>query len=275
MPRRAYLTIDDSPTRHTDDLTDWLAAENIPAVIFAIGSAYTDLHLQCEGIEQNPDPIRHAIDKDFVIGNHTLTHRRASELSFDEIKHEIEVTEILIDRLYREAGRARPHKLIRFPHLDRGCGGYVVDYDAAETKGYDLRKIFLDGLNVRLVPPTTAQIEKKAQIQNYLAKEGFSAGAFTGITFNWYQKTEMTLARDSLFTFSTADWMLNPDFEAYKKDWPYQTLDALKGKIDRDETLKSTASRHIILAHDHNNMYNTTRDLIRHMKDGGIDFIGV
>lgn len=275
MTKRAYLTIDDSPTKHTDELTDWLVARDIPAVIFAIGSAYNDMHLQCEGMVQNSDPVRRAIEKGFVVGNHTYTHRRTSELSFADVVSEIEQTEKLIDDLHRQAGKSRDHKLIRFPHIDRGCGAWVVDYDAAEKKGYDLKSLFLEGLNIKLADPTDEQREKKQKIQEYLAREGFTASVYQGVTFDWYADTEMADARDSLYTFSTSDWMMNPDFEAYRKDWTYQSLDALKKKADDDQWLQSNESANIILAHDHNNMFAVTTALIEHMKNSGIEFLSI
>lgn len=275
MTKRAYLTIDDSPTRHTDALTDWLAARDIPAVIFAIGSAYQDMHLQCEGMEQNPDPIRRAIGKNFVIGNHTFTHRRSSELSFEDVVTEIEKTEWLIDGLYRQAGKTRTHKLIRFPHLDRGCGAWIVDYDLAATQGHDLKSLFLEGLNIKLADPSDEQRAKKRKIQDYLAREGFTASVFEGVTFEWYVQTEMAQARDSLYTFSTSDWMMNPDFEAYRKDWAYQSLDALKQKIDDDPWLRAEDSANIVLAHDHNNMFGVTTSLVDHMTNNGIEFVPI
>ncbi len=271
----AYLTIDDSPTRHTDALTDFLLAENVPAVLFCIGSAYTDLHLQCEGMEQDAQPIRNAIAKGFPIGNHTYTHRRSSELAFEEVVAEIEKTETIIDRLYREAGAARPAKLVRFPHIDRGCGSWVVDYDAAGRHRDTLVHLFTSGLNIAMQKPTAAQVEKKARIQEYLKREGFTADVFPGVTHPWYVETEMAEARDSLMTFSTADWMLNPDFAPYAKDWAYRSLDALKGKIDDDADLQRTDSAHIILAHDHNNLFETVSALVRYMKAQGFDFKGI
>lgn len=277
MPK-AYLTIDDSPTRHTDDLTDWLAARGVPAVLFCIGSNYTDLHVACEGIEQNPDPIRRAIEKGFVIGNHTFTHRRSSEMPLADVVAEIEKTESLIDGLYRAAGRARPVKLVRFPHLDRGAGGWVVDYDAAPAAHQPtLRQLFLGGLNITLAPPTAEQVEKKAAIQDYLKREGFTASAYKGVTLDWYAQGEMATAADSLMTFSTSDWMLNPDFAGYaaKWDWQYKSLDALKGKIDDDADLWREDSAHVILAHDHNRLFETTRDLVQHMQARGMEFVGV
>ncbi len=272
---KAYLTIDDSPTRHTDEMTDWLVANDIPAVLFCIGSSYTDLHLQCEGMEQNPAPIQRAIEKGFVIGNHTWTHRRSSELSYKEIISEIEKTERTIDAIYRAAKKPKTHKLLRFPHIDRGCGGWVVDYNAAGKYRDILKEMFVGGLNIKLTPPTEEQKEKKDLIQTYLKKEGYSAEAFKGVTFDWYQHTEMKDAADSLYTYSTSDWMINPDFKDYSKDWQYQSLDALKKKIDDDATLKDEKSAHIILAHDHNNLCTGTKGLIAHMKQNGIEFIGV
>ncbi len=275
MTATAYMTIDDSPTYDTDELTDFLVARNVPAVLFCIGTAYTDLHVQCQGMEQLPDPIERAIAKGFLIGNHTYTHRRSSELNFDEVVSEIEKTEALIDAAYKKAGKTRQAKLIRFPHIDRGAGGWVVDYSAAGEYGHTLSALFGKGLNITLDPPTAAQIEKKEKIQDYLKAEGFSAGLYQGVTFPWYTQTEMKDARDSLYTFSTSDWMMNPDFAEHRHKWPYQSLDALKGKIDNDLWLFSADSANIILAHDHNRMLSVTTSLIDHMLARGIKFLPV
>lgn len=270
--RKAYLTIDDSPTRHTDDLTDFLVREDVPAVLFCIGSAYKDLHLDCEGIEQNALPILNAIHKGFVIGNHTYTHRRSSELSYDEVISEIEKTENLIEQLYQEAGKPRPVKLIRFPHLDRGAGANIVDFEKAGPHRLDLLRLFTSGLNIDLQKPTAEQIDKKARIQNYLKREGFTADVYPGVKLPWYAQTEMAQARDSLMTFSTSDWMLNPDFREHSALWPYKSLDALKAKMDDDKDLQRTDTAHIILAHDHNNLFETTTELVRYMKAQNFKF---
>jgi peptidoglycan/xylan/chitin deacetylase (PgdA/CDA1 family) len=273
--KRAYLTIDDSPTRHTDALTGWLAARNIPAVLFVIGSGYQDLHLTCEGIEQNPDPVRRAIEKGFVIGNHTLTHRRASECSANDLMEDIKKTDYLIDTLYKEAGKPRTHKLFRFPHLDRGAGGWVVDYAAAGKHENTLKDLFGLGLNITLDPPTQEQADKKNTLQAFLKSEGFSTACFQDITFAWYTDTEMADAADSLYTFSTSDWMINPDFAPHSAGWAYQSLEELKTKIDEDKWLHAEDSANIILAHDHNNLFGGTTALIAHMVESGIQFIEI
>lgn len=272
MPRDAYLTIDDSPTHETDALLDFLIARDIPATLFCIGSAYKDMHIECEGIEQNPGPILRAIQKGFLIGNHTYTHRRSSELAYEEIVAEIEKTEMLIDGLYKQAGKTRPARLMRFPHIDRGAGGWVVDYNAAGPHKEVLMELFGSGLNISLNPPSEAQIEKKDKIQDYLKREGFVTDIYKGVTFPWYQG-EMKESRDLLYTYSTSDWMLNPDLACYSEPWAYKSLEALKGKIDDDPWLQDEGSAHIVLAHDHNKLFGVVTALIAHMQDSFIRFI--
>jgi peptidoglycan/xylan/chitin deacetylase (PgdA/CDA1 family) len=278
MSVSAYLTIDDSPTYETDQMVDFLLAREIPAVLFCIGDAYTDLHLQCQGMTQLPGPIIRAIEKGFVIGNHTYTHRRSSELSFEDIVEEIEKTEKIIDDFYRRSGRTRTHKLIRFPHLDRGAGGWIVDYDAAGVHGDTLKRLFSDGLNISLKTPDPEQVEKKQKIQDYLKREGFTADIYPGVSFPWYTDTEMATARDSLYTFSTSDWMLNPDFAHHAAAWPYRTLEALKDKIDMHlspDRPDPNGHTHIVLAHDHNKLFPVLSALIDHMLGRGVRFIPV
>lgn len=277
--RQAYLTIDDSPTHQTDRMTDWLAERGIPAVFYCIGADYKDLDIACQGIESNPDPLIRAIEKGFVLGNHLYTHNRSSGMDFETVVAEIQKTESLIDGLYKKANKTRPCKLLRFPHLDRGCGGWIVDYNAVPAHRDTLMELFAGGLNIKLTPPTAQQIEMKARLQDWLKSEGFQASTecFKGVTFPWVEQTEMASAADALYTFSTSDWMLNPDFTAYaqKWNWQYQTLDALKKKIDDDVWLKDTNSRHVILAHDHNGLGNTTLALVQHFIDQGFEFLPV
>lgn len=272
MSRKAYLTIDDSPTFETDALVDWLVANDVPATLFCIGGAYKDMHIDCDGMEQNPGPILRAIDKGFLIGNHTYTHRRAGELSYEDVVAEIEKTDTMIDRLYAQAGKARPAKLMRFPHIDRGAGGWVVDYDAAGKHKAALMELFGAGLNITLAPPSAEQVEKKEKIQAYLKREGFVTDIYNGVSFPWYQG-EMAASRDLLYTFSTSDWMLNPDLARYAAPWPYKSLDALKDKIDTDPWLSDRTSAHIVLAHDHNGLLPITTELFAHMKKNGIEFV--
>lgn len=268
----AYLTIDDSPTAQTDALTGALAARDIPAVLYCIGGAYEDLGIPGQGIAQNPQPVIRAIQKGFVIGNHLYSHRRASELPYEDVVEEIEKTERLIDDCYRQAGIARPAKLLRFPHLDGGCGGWVVDYDAAPAYRDELVALFSQGLNISLDPPTDEQREKKQKLQDYLAGEGFTTANFKAVHYPWYEQSGMAAARDALYTYSTADWMLNPAFAAFAAAWPYRSLDDLKQKIDDDPYLADADSADIILMHDHEGLMEQNIALIDYMRDKGIAF---
>jgi peptidoglycan-N-acetylglucosamine deacetylase len=270
----AYLTIDDSPTRYTDELTDWLATRGIPAVLFCIGSTYTDLHVDGEGMEQNPEPIVRAIQKGFHVGNHLWSHRRASELTLEVIIEEIEKTEGLIDKLYRRSGKTRPAKLLRFPYIDRGTGGWIVDYSAMGPHRDYVTKMFSSGLNITLEPPSQRLIDKKHALQDYLKREGFRTDVYDGVTFDWYTNTEMVQARDHLCTFSTSDWMLNPAFARYNPDWTYHSVDDIKAAMNKDPCLNDPSSAHIIIAHDHDGLTGVTTALVRHLLDRNYRFSG-
>ena len=150
----------------------------------------------------------------------------------------------------------------------------MVDYEAAGEYSADLQELFGSGLNITLNKPPAALVEKKEKIQEYLRREGFVTEDFSGVTFPWYQG-EMKESRDVLYTYSTSDWMMNPDFAPYNKDWAYHSVDELKDKIDADPWLQDETSRHIVLAHDHNNMYEVTTALIDHMQKRSIEFVDV
>lgn len=259
MERKAYLTVDDSPSARTDDLIDALAADNIPALLFCRG----------DRLEESPASIVRAIKKGFVIGNHAYSHTRFSTLSFKQCVEEIEKTEALIDAAYEIAGALRPGKYFRFPHMDRGAGGWVVDYDAVPECREALLKLFGDGLNIDLKPPSAEMLGKKAALQDYLKKSGFKPPC-PKPSFPWYVKTEMAAAVDAMFTYSTSDWMIT---RRHAGKWSYKTLVDLKNKIDNDPWLWHESSAHIVLAHDQDETAATALALIGHMKDGGFEFL--
>ncbi len=275
MTKQAWLTIDDSPTHHTDQLTDFLVERDISAVLFCIGADYKDLGIPCQGMESMPDPVFRAIQKGFLIGNHTYTHSRYSDMRYEDMVQEIEKTERMIDGLYKKAGKTRAAKLFRFRDIDRGCGTWVIDYTKAGGHAETIRNLFLGGVNLKEQAQTAESIEKKEKLQEYLVREGFTADVYKGVTFPWYTQTEMARARDSLYTYSTSDWMLNHDFKDYSGAWAYQSLDALKRKIDDDPWLGAQDSANIVLAHDHNNLFDVTASLIDHMAGKGIKFLEV
>lgn len=245
----AFLTIDDSPSPESGDLLDFLKAENIQALLFCHG----------DRLEADPATMIRAVREGHILGNHLYSHRRASTLSYDEIVLEIEKTEQLIDAVYKAAGKDKPARYLRFPHLDRGTGGWVVDYDEFEGAQRALiLKLFGDGINIDISKrPTAAQFALSAEIQAYLQQAG-------------YTPPPVQIAReiDWLCTYSTADWMLTA---RHKGKWPYQTLEALKEKIDNDAWLKSGKTQ-LVLSHDQSETVEITCALIRHMQETGVQF---
>ena len=108
-----YLTIDDAPSSHLTDKINFLSEHHIPAIFFCRG----------EFLEKNKLLVINAIQKGFIIGNHSYTHPYFLQTPLDVIYEEIQKTEDLIDECYLQAHVKRPYKLIRLPFGDRGAGG--------------------------------------------------------------------------------------------------------------------------------------------------------
>lgn len=259
---KAYLTIDDSPSESTGALADFLAARGIPALFFARGDM----------LEANPAPLVRALQMGFDAGNHTYSHRRASEHSLEEMKADILKCEALIEQAYRAAGAARRHKTFRFSYLDRGAGAWVVDFDRlAPERRQAMEPVFLEGLNFcdRKKPGPEA-FEKMAALQEFLKSEGFAA-PFQGVTLDWYARTEAAEARDCLFTYSTSDWMLTR--RHLERNWPCRDLGDLTRRIDEDAGLKDAGSAHVVLAHDQAEIFTAVCGLVEHFSARGFEFL--
>ena len=104
------LTIDDIPQKVTRDMVDYLSEKGIPAIFFTVG----------ENLEKDPETAVYALQKGFLIGNHSYAHPGFSKISFAEGIREIERTEELLNRIYTEAGVERKAKIFRFPYIDKG-----------------------------------------------------------------------------------------------------------------------------------------------------------
>jgi len=167
----AYLTIDDSPSRQTEMLVDFLSASQIPAILFVRGSR----------LEQNPIAIEYAIEKGVLIGNHSYAHKPAGEMEPQEWCDDFELCEHLIEAAYARVGIARPAKYYRFPYIDRGDGKKVEQIDKAAISNNNLTSIF----------------------QQYLKDNGFSQ------PFKNMPASYPSEAADCLYTFTARDWMLN------------------------------------------------------------------
>lgn len=63
--KTVYLTFDDGPSKHTEQVLDILKAEGIKATFFVLG----------EQVEQHPDIARRVLEEGHAIGNHSYNHK--------------------------------------------------------------------------------------------------------------------------------------------------------------------------------------------------------
>jgi len=260
----AYLTIDDSPSHDTDRLVDFLVERGVPAVLYVRGAFMED--------DVNLNKIVRAIEKGFLISNHSYAHDRTSMVGFAEQTAQISKTQALIDRAYMAANEKQEIKSVRFPHIDRGTAAHIIDFDtlAPEYRPY-VQKMFWEGLNVQnLAPPTPEQMKLKNDMQDWLVQNGFEKLPTPDVTLPWFVDSELATAIDAMYTFSTSDWMLTP---RHAGKCLYKTLDDLKQKIDDDIWLNTENSAHIILAHDdREDSFDVTTALIDHLLERDFNF---
>lgn len=107
---RAILTIDDSPSKITPQIIEYLQLKQIVPVINFIGAR----------VDKYFDEAVCAVKSGAVIGNHSFSHPHFSELSLEECRNEILQTEQEINRVYNFAKMERRHRVFRFPYGDKG-----------------------------------------------------------------------------------------------------------------------------------------------------------
>ena len=160
---KLILTIDDMPEENTTALVDYLSGAGIPAVFFAVG----------ENLEKRPEIAVYALQRGFLIGNHSYSHPAFSSISVEEGIREITRTETLLNRIYQEAGVKREYRFFRFPYIDKG-GGYRGFY------------------------------------QDYLKKSGFSKLADTGVDAPGYLAQGMHRDVDTACSFDCQEYNIPP-----------------------------------------------------------------
>jgi len=169
-----FLTIDDGPSVHMTEKVDYLSERGIPAILFCIGRQ----------LKKRPEAALHAIQKGFVIGNHSTTHPHFSDASLDECCREITEADRLIDALYKTAGKERPAKWFRFPYGDKGDGKYGMVFDTARQP----------------------DLHRKQYLQSFLRELGYCQPAFEGVTHEFYRHAGL---------LDDVDWHWTFDFMEY------------------------------------------------------------
>ena len=200
-----YLTIDDSPSSHTDEMIDYLVDKKIPALLFVRG----DL------LEGNLAPIIRAIKNGFVIGNHSYAHKPFGEYTYEQAIDDIEKCDRIIDKTYEQANVKRPGKYFRFPYLDRGDGDRIERY--FET-----------------VSDVDISMDEKVQkIQTYLHENDFTQPFKTNHPL--YKNKSIASAVDCLMTYTSFDWMLT---DRHIGKWNCNNIDDLKHRLDQSDMKK-------------------------------------
>jgi hypothetical protein len=263
LKSKAYLTIDDSPSNRMDDLVDYLEGRGIPALFFCRG----------DRLEENAPSAVRAVQKGFVLGNHAYSHQRSSQKDFAWIVNEIEKTDELLEEIYALATTHGRRKYFRFPQLDRGTAGWIVDYDRYEGRDREaLMAAFAEGLNIQSMDrPGRDAFDKKERLQTYLAGAGY-VQPFPGVTHSWFNTGEIARAHDCLYTFSNCDWMLTA---RHAGKWPYKTVNDLKQKALSDPYLSREGGVNVILAHDQAEIVDVTIELIEDLANNGLEFLEV
>lgn len=155
----AVLTIDDIASKNTPAIVDFLCEKGIKCLMFAWG----------ELVENRFDEAVYALRHGIIVGNHSYSHPKFSELSVEEGIREIEKCEEVLDRLYKAAGVDRRYRPFRFPYGDKGG-------------------------------------EKKEAFQRYLSEKGFDKLDDTGIAYPWWKKRGLDKDIDTLWTFDFMEY---------------------------------------------------------------------
>lgn len=197
----AILTIDDISSRNTPAMVDYLKEHNIIAVMFGVG----------ENIERYYDNAVYALKNGMIVGNHTYSHPKMSELDYDRCIDEIEKCERVLDKLYADANVERKYRPFRFPFGDKGG-------DKAEA------------------------------LQQYLKDNGFNKLSDAKIDYPWWEENHCDKNIDTFWTFDFAEYCIRPGSDFTKED-VYKRMYDINPK--EGAALFGEDNNHIILLHAH------------------------
>ncbi len=217
--KKGYLTIDDGPSCDRREKVDILQRYNIPAIWFCLGKE----------LELNRESSIYTIRSGGIIGNHSYSHPRFSELSLDECYEEIIKTDRIIDQLYACAEVDRPVKIFRFPYGDRGVGTsfYDFNYNPVEEK-------------------------RLHDLQMMLAELGYSCPTFSDIEYEYYKLNREKKYLDWYWTYDVMEWCVFQTPPQYGIKGLAEVLELMDLNLpERWAGLNYEKSADIILIHDH------------------------
>lgn len=125
--KKIILTFDDGPSSKFKQLLDYLTDNKHKAIFFILGK---------EVDSKNEKFLIKAINKGFLIGNHSYSHPNFSKILFEEAKKEILKTDKIIENLYRKSAKKRTLKIFRFPFGSQGGSNKSIIQKFLKELGY-------------------------------------------------------------------------------------------------------------------------------------------
>ena len=218
---KAILTIDDIASENTPAVVDYLCEKKITAVMFAVG----------ENVEKHYEQAVYALQKGMIIGNHSYSHPGFSGISMEECVEQIERTEEILDKLYRDAGVERKYKPFRFPYGDKGG-------------------------------------DKHAALQELFKKKGFDKLSDDAITYPWYLESGAHEDIDTFWTFDFAEYRIRPGAD-FTEEMVFERMNDMTPGVGAP--LLKEGNSHILLLHAHDDTEKMVPEYYRLFLDYAIE----
>lgn len=241
MSKTIYLTIDDAPSSDCLNKLDYLDQHGIKAVWF------------CEGkrIEEFPTYTAEILKRGHIIGNHLYSHPWCSDTPVETIRHEIDLTDNLINQVHGTTGITRTQHFFRFPYGDKG-----------------------DGLRGDvLATPTADGQERREAIQAHLRDHGYTQPAFPDVTYQYYRSAGLLEEVDWFWTYDTHDWCPYNENPSHGIDSVEKVLDRLDDDVPEDTRgINYAGSADIVLIHDHVTPDHIFQQIVDKLISKGVTF---
>lgn len=195
------LTIDDIASKNTPAIVDYLNEKGIPAILFAVG----------QNVERYYENALYAVKNGMIVGNHSYSHPDFSTLSFEECMEEIEKCELVLNKLYQDAGVERKYRPFRFPYGNKGG-------------------------------------ENKDAIQQFLKERAFDKVSDKEIIYPWWSENDLDKEIDTFWTFDFAEYDIRPGSNC-TKETIFERMHDQNPKSGA--VLFAENNKHLILLHAH------------------------
>lgn len=274
MAKKIILTVDDSPSSKFEEMLDFLNSHQMKAIFFCIG----------QRMEDQKELLQHAILTGHILGNHSFSHPRFSDIPLKQCKEEILYTHDLIENLYSSLGFSDYPKVFRFPFGDKGdykFGHHFLDFYQAYSyqKSSYLKIAFKIAKNILpqyFLKKENSGVAKKKQLQKYLNSLGYQAVNSPGVTYDFI--ANLRADYDWPWTMDAAEWKwYGTSITSEIRDDIVNTLFSKKPYLGYGEILEPYGmtvpdSDEILLLHDHPETLETFQVIIESLQGQGVEF---